>query len=73
MHALIAAISGNDVGICLVWLVIAGVVFFLLNWMVGYIGLGEPFSKIAKVVIAILVVVMVLNALLTLTGNRIIG
>lgn len=73
MTALLAAISSNDIVTCFVWLIIAGVVFFLLNWLVGYIGLGEPINKIAKVIIGVLVVVLALNALLILTGNRIIG
>jgi hypothetical protein len=45
------------------------VIFWLLNWLIGYIGIGEPFAKVIKVILALACVLICINALLTLTGN----
>lgn len=71
MLALIAAISGNDLVNFVVWLVVAGLIFWLLTWLISYIGLGEPFTKIARVVIALIAVLIAINALLSLTGHHV--
>lgn len=65
----LAAISGQSLVNAVIWIVVAGVIFWLLNWLVSYIGIGEPFSKVAKAVIAIVAVVLLINALLTIGGH----
>lgn len=70
---MLAAISGNALVTALIWIVIAAVVFFIANWFVGYIGIGEPFLKVAKVIIAIIVLALVVNALLTIVGRPFIS
>ena len=52
-----------------VWLLVGGLIFWLLNWLIDYCGVGEPFQKIAKVLVAIVAVVFVINALLTVVGR----
>lgn len=52
-----------------VWLLIGGLIFWLLNWLIDYCAVGEPFNKIAKVVVAIVAVIFVINALLTIAGR----
>lgn len=47
----------------LVTLIIAGLVFYLLWWLVGYIGLPEPFNKVLHVVIALIAVLYILGVL----------
>jgi len=47
----------------LITIVIVGLVFYLLWWLVGYIGLPEPFNKVAHVVIALIAVVWLLGVL----------
>lgn len=68
-----AAISGNALVTALIWIVIAAVLFFLLNWFIGYVGIGEPFLKVAKVIIALVVLVLIVNALLTIVGKPFIS
>lgn len=68
-----AAISGSSLVMALIWIVIAAVLFFLLNWFIGYVGIGEPFLKVAKVIIAIVVLVLIVNALLTIAGKPFIS
>ena len=66
---LMAAISGDALISAVIWIIIAGVIFFLLNWLISYVGIGEPFLKVAKVIIAVVVVVMLINALLIIVGR----
>jgi len=69
--ALLAAISGSALINAIIMLIIAAVIFWLLNWLIGYIGMGEPFNKIAKVIIAVAAVILCINALLMLVGRPI--
>lgn len=53
----------------IIYLMIAGLVFWLLWWLVSYIAPPEPFRKIANVVLAILAVLVVIGILLSLVGG----
>ena len=66
---LIAAISGNQLLHAVVWVIIAGIIFWLVNWLITYAGVPEPFNKVAKVIVAIVAVVFLVNALLTIVGK----
>ena len=69
MNALLAAITGEQVMYAFIWLVIAGLIFWIIQWGLAEIGLPEPFAKIATVLLVLFVVVVVINALLTLVGK----
>lgn len=73
MNELMAAISGQSVISAVIWLLIAAVIWGLVNWLVGYIGVGEPFAKIIRVVMAILAVLICVNALLSIAGRPLIA
>ena len=49
-------------------IIIIGGICWLLWWLVGYIGLPEPFNKIARVVIAVVAVFFLINLLLGFMG-----
>ena len=66
---MLSAITGDALISAVIWIIIAGVIFFLLNWLITYVGVGEPFLKVAKVIIAVVVVVMLINALLIIVGR----
>ena len=68
----LAAISGNALIAAFIWVVVAGVIFWLCNWFLAYAGVPEPFSKVAKVVLALVVLIVLINALLTLAGRPLI-
>ena len=70
---LLAAISGSTLVNAVIWILVAGLIFWLLNWLINYVGVPEPFNKIAKVLIAIVAVVMLINALLTIAGKPFIN
>jgi hypothetical protein len=53
----------------IIYLVVAGLVFWLLWWLVNYIAPPEPFRKVANVVLAILGVLVVCSILLSLVGG----
>jgi len=53
-----------------VYLVVVGMVFWLLWWLVNYVAPPEPFRKIANVILAILAVMVVIGILLSMVGGQ---
>lgn len=49
-------------------LIVAGLIFWLLLWLVNFVGLPEPFNKVARVILAIAAVAVVCGILLSLAG-----
>lgn len=47
----------------LVYLVIWGLILYVLWWAIGAIGLPEPFNKIATVLLVVFTVAILLNLL----------
>lgn len=47
----------------LVSVVIAGLLFWLLVWFIDWIGLPEPFNKVARVVVGLVAIVYLLGLL----------
>lgn len=54
----------------LIYLIVAGLIFGLLWWLVGYCGLPEPFDKVCRVVLAVLAVLVLIGILLTFAGSQ---
>lgn len=52
-----------------IYLIVAGLIFFLLAWLIDYCGLPEPFNKVAKVLLAVVAVLVVIGALLQFLGG----
>lgn len=53
-------------------LCIVGLICYVLIWAVGYIGLGAPFDKIARVIVVIIVILLLLGLLMNFTGHPMI-
>ena len=53
----------------IVWVAIIGGVFYLLWWLIGFIGLPEPFGKVLRVIVAIVAVIFLVQVLLGLAGG----
>ena len=53
----------------IMYLLIVGGVCWLLWWLIGFIGLPEPFNKIARVIVAVVAVLLCINLLLSLGGG----
>ena len=52
------------------YLIVAGLIFWLLWWLIGYCGIPEPFNKVARVILAILAVFVLIGILLSLVGGQ---
>lgn len=55
------------------YLVVFGLVFWLLWWLIDYIGLPEPFAKVARVILAVLAVFCLINLLLGIVGQPLVS
>lgn len=69
MEVLLLTVSGATIIQALLWLVIGAVIFFIINWGLGYIGIGEPFNKVIRVILVVVIVLFCINALLMLVGK----
>jgi membrane protein insertase Oxa1/YidC/SpoIIIJ len=69
----LAAFSIMSLVDIIIWLLIAGVIYWLGLWLVGQVGPPEPFNKIIRIILAVIVFVIVLNALLSLVGGSFIS
>lgn len=69
MNTLIAAISGSGLVNLLIWVVVVAVIFWLVNWFIVYIGIGEPFNKVIKVIMGLACLIFLINAVMGLVGK----
>ena len=51
------------------YLIIAGIIFGLLWWLIVFCQIPEPFNKVARVILAILAVFVVIGILLSLVNG----
>lgn len=65
-----AMISLSAAVMVVVYLIVAGLIFGLLWWLIGYCGLPAPFDKVARVVLAVLAVLVIIGILLSLVSGR---
>jgi len=65
-------VSGSALVSLFITLIVVALICWLLWWLVGYMGLPEPFNKIARVIIAVIAVVFLINMLLGLGGHPLI-
>lgn len=63
-----AVISGDSVINAIIWMIVAGLIYFVLDWGLNKISPPEPFNKIARVLLVVVVVVILVNALLGIAG-----
>ncbi len=62
-------ISGSALLTLLVTLVIVGLIFWLVVWFVDYAGVPDPFNKVIKVIVGLVVLVYLINVLLGISGT----
>lgn len=62
-------ISGSAMLSLLITLVIVGLICYLIWWFIGYAGIPEPFSKVARVIVALFALIFLINLLLGFTGH----
>lgn len=71
MHPILAQLSGDAVIHSLIYLIIIGVIFGILWWLIDYCALPEPFSKVARVILAVAAAIILINILLGIAGHPI--
>lgn len=54
----------------IVYLLVAGAIFALLHWLIGYVGVPEPFAKAARILLAVFAVLVIIGLLLSLVSGR---
>jgi hypothetical protein len=54
----------------ILYLVVAGLIFWLLWFLINYIAPPEPFRKIANVILMVLAVMVCIGILLSLVGGQ---
>lgn len=65
-------ISISSIVSVLFTIIIVGLVFWLLWWLVDYLALPAPFNKVARVILAVAAVFILISLLLSLVGYPII-
>ena len=65
----LALISSEGIVNSLVWLICMGIVFYLLWWLIRYVGLPEPFAKVANVLLAVAAVIILINIVMGFAGH----
>lgn len=66
---LIAALTMQSAFDAVIVILVAGLVFYLIHWLIGYVGVPEPFNKIAKIILAVAAVVVLIRLILSLVPN----
>ena len=66
-------ITGSSLISLLVTLCIVGLIFWLIWWFLGYIGLPAPFDKVARVIIGLCALIFLINILMGFTGHPVFG
>jgi hypothetical protein len=69
---MIAAISIGGLVPLFLQILIVGAICWLLWWLIGFINPPEPFKKVLQVFVAVVGVIFLINALLSLGGKAFI-
>jgi ABC-type multidrug transport system permease subunit len=62
-------IEGSALLSLLVQLVIAGLIVWLIWWFVDYVGIPEPFNKVVRVILGLVILIYLINVLLSIGGR----
>ena len=65
-------INGNELMSILIYLIVWGLILYVLWWGLGRIGLPEPFAKIGTIVLVVLTVIVLLNLLMGFVGTPLV-
>ena len=70
---LLAAISGQSLVSFLVWAVVICLIWFIVQWVLGQVPIPEPGRTVIRVVMALILAVLLINALLGIAGHGFIA
>lgn len=63
------AITASPLINAFIWIIVVGLIAYLLWWLIGYVALPAPFDKVARVLLAVVFVIVLINFLLQILGN----
>ncbi len=66
---LLLAVNGSAIITMFIWIVVVALICWLLWWLIGYMGLPQPFDKVLRIIVAVVAVIFLINAILTLVGQ----
>jgi hypothetical protein len=66
-------ISASALVTLLIWLVVVGLIFWLVWWGLGAIGVPEPFNKVIRVILVVVAVIFLINILLGFAGHPLLS
>ncbi len=69
LFPILAVLSGEGVVNAIIYIIVFGLIFWLLHWLISYVGIPEPFAKVARVILAVAAVIILINCLLMLAGR----
>lgn len=64
-----AALTGNQWIDAFIWILLIGLVFYLLYWLLGKAGLPEPWNKVGLFILAVAAIVILIRIILRVAGN----
>ena len=59
----------NELLMVVVYLIIVGLIFWVILWAIGAIGIPEPFNKVARVLVILVGLLVVVSILLNMLGH----
>ncbi len=68
MNLILAMADSHEMMNALGWVVAAGLIAWLLWWGLGQVGVPEPFNKVARVIIALFVVIVLIRVVIRVFG-----
>ena len=73
MHKLLGAVnlSLQSLVELVIYLMVTGGIVWLLLYLIGYLGVPQPFAKVAKGIIMVVAVLILINVLLGFVGSPI--
>lgn len=55
-----------------VYLIVGGILVWLLLWLIDYCGLPAPFGKVARIIVVVFAVLVLISVLLGLAGHPVV-
>jgi ABC-type multidrug transport system permease subunit len=74
MNLLLAytSLNGQDALNLVIQLVLVGLCFWLILWFIGWVGVPEPFLKVIKVILGLVVLIFLINLVMGMGGHPLI-
>ena len=73
MNKTLAVITGESIMRLVITLIVAGLIYWILDWAIKATGLPDPFAKVARVILILAAVIFLINALLGIAGHGFIS